>query len=371
MAAAGGRIKGELMQRRWLRMSGALVAAGLLAAACSSSKTKAATGTTVAGSSTSSTAAAKAVKVGLVYDLTGRGDKSFNDSAASGLERAKTQLSGVDTKDLTPDAQGSNREQLLRQLADLGYNPIIGVGFLFADSMKKVATDHPNTTFGIVDDNTVLLPNVTNLTFTEEQGSYLVGAAAALKSKSGHIGFVGGVDTPLILKFEAGYNAGAKAVNPSIKIDKKYLTEPPDFSGFKDPAKGKEAAKAMYAAGADVVYHAAGLSGNGVFSAAQEASTGGQKVWAIGVDSDQYQAVDPSLQPLVLTSMVKHVDVAVFNFVKDFQSGTVKSGLQPSDLKTGGVDYATSGGFVDDIKSKLDGYKQQIIAGQIVVPTTP
>jgi basic membrane protein A len=356
------------MQRRLLRVSGALLIAGLLAG-CSSTKTKTSSSPTTGGT-TASSAAAKAVKVGLVYDLTGRGDKSFNDSAATGLEKAKSQLAGVDTKELTPNSDGSNREQLLRQLADLGYNPIIAVGFLFADSIKKVAADSPNTKFGVVD-TTVDLPNVTGLTFTEEQGSYLVGAAAALKSKSGHIGFVGGVDQALIQKFDAGYSAGAKAVNPTVKIDKKYLTEPPDFSGFKDPAKGKEAAKAMYAGGADVVYQAAGLSGTGVFSAAQEASSGGQKVWAIGVDSDQYQAVDASIQPLILTSMVKHVDVAVFNFIKAFQDGTVKSGPQSFNLKSDGVGYATSGGFVDDIKPKLETYKQQIIAGQIVVPTTP
>jgi basic membrane protein A len=357
------------MQRRLFRVSGVVLVAGLLAAGCSSSKTKTSTGaTTTAGGATS--APAKAVKVGVVFDIGGKGDKSFNDSAAAGLDRATSQLKGVEQKTLEPSPDGSNREQLLRQLADLGYNPIIGVGFLFADSIKKVATDHPSTKFGIIDDSSVQLPNVSGLTFTEEQGSFLVGAAAALKSKGGHIGFVGGVDNDLIHKFDAGYSAGAKAVNPSIKIDKKYLTTPPDFTGFKDPAKGKEAAKAMYASGADVVYQAAGGSGTGVFSAAQEASSGG-KVWAIGVDSDQYQQVDPSLQPLILTSMIKHVDVAVFNFIKDFQNDSTKSGQVVFDLKSGGVDYATSGGFVDDIKTKLDGYKQQIIAGQIVVPTTP
>jgi basic membrane protein A len=357
------------MQRRLLRVTGALLVAGLLAAGCSSSKTKTSTAPTTGGT-TASSAPAKAVKVGLVFDIGGRGDKSFNDSAAAGLDKATSQLKGVEQKVLQPNADGSNREQLLRQLADLGYNPIIGVGFLFADSIKAVATDHPQTKFGIIDDSSVQLPNVSGLTFTEEQGSFLVGAAAALKSKSGHIGFVGGVDNDLIHKFDAGYSAGAKAVNPSIKIDKKYLTTPPDFSGFKDPAKGKEAAKAMYSGGADVVYQAAGASGAGVFSAAQEASSGG-KVWAIGVDSDQYQQVDASLQPLILTSMIKHVDVAVFNFIRDFQNDATKSGQVIFDLKSGGVDYATSGGFVDDIKSKLDAYKQQIIAGQIVVPTTP
>ena len=358
------------MQRRSLRLLGLILGIALLAAGCGKSKSTSTTTTTGTGGG-ATTVAAKAVKVGLVYDLTGRGDKSFNDSAAAGLDKAKSTLSGIEVKELTPNTDGSNREQLLRQLADLGYNPIIGVGFAFADSMKKVATDKPGTTFAVIDDASITLPNVTGLTFTEEQGSFLVGAAAALKSKTGHIGFVGGVDNDLIHKFDAGYSAGAKTVNANIKIDKKYLTVPPDFSGFKDPAKGKEAAKAMYSGGADIVYQAAGLSGNGVFSAAQEATAAGQKVWAIGVDSDQYQGVDANTKPLILTSMVKHVDVAVFNFIKDFQGNSVKSGQVVFSLKNDGVGYATSGGFVDDIVPKLETYKQQIISGQITVPTTP
>jgi basic membrane protein A len=363
-------IEGGQLSRRSLRTTGVFLCVGLLAAACGSSSKKSTTATTAAGAA--STAPKSSVKVGLVFDLTGRGDKSFNDSAATGLDKAQKEL-GVEVKDLTPNADGSNREQLLRQLADLGYNPIIAVGFLFADSVKKVATDKTATKFAVIDDSSIQLPNVTGLTFAEEQGSFLVGAAAALKSKTSHVGFVGGVDNDLIHKFEAGYNAGAKAVNPSIKIDKKYLTVPPDFTGFKDPAKGKEAATAMYAGGADVVYAAAGLSGTGVFAAAKDASTGSNKLWAIGVDSDQYLQVDPATQPLVLTSMVKHVDVAVFNYIKSFQdaNGNVQSTHIVFDLKNDGVGYATSGGFVDDIKSKLETYKQQIISGQITVPTTP
>jgi basic membrane protein A and related proteins len=358
------------MQRRPLRLLGVLLSAGLLATACGSSSKKATTATTAAAGATSpQTTAGKKVKVGLVYDIGGRGDKSFNDSAAAGLDRATKTLSGVEAKDLSPNADGSNREQLLRQLADLGYNPVIGIGFSFADAVKKVATDKPGTSFAVVDDASVQLPNVTGLTFTEEQGSFLVGAAAALKSKTGHIGFVGGVDIALIQKFAAGYVAGAKAVNPNIKVDKKYLTEPPDFGGFKDPAKGKESATAMYSAGADVVYAAAGGSGTGVFEAAKTASASGTHKWAIGVDSDQYLSVDPSLQPFILTSMVKHVDVAVFNYIKAFQSGTPLTGHVLFDLKNDGVGYATSGGFVDDIKDKLEAFKAQIVGGQITVPT--
>jgi basic membrane protein A len=214
---------------------------------------------------------------------------------------------------------------------------------------------------------------VTSLTFAEEQGSYLVGAAAALKSKTGKIGFVGGVNTPLIKKFEAGYVAGAKKINPNISVQIKYLTEPPDFTGFSDPAKGSEAALGMYSAGADIVYHAAGGSGVGVFQAAKQASAGGTKVFAIGVDSDQYNSIgDPTLQPFILTSMEKHVNVAVFDTINDFVNGQLAKGTNPVfDLKNDGVGFSTSGGLVDDIKAQLDGLKADIISGKITVPTTP
>ena len=164
-------------------------------------------------------------------------------------------------------------------------------------------------TFAIVDDG-VEGANITNLLFAEEQGSFLVGAAAALKSEAGHIGFVGGVEVPLIQKFEAGYVAGAQAVNPDITVDVTYLTQPPDFSGFGDPAKGKTAAEGMYQGGADIVYQAAGGSGSGVFEAALAAGA-----LAIGVDSDQYNLVPAEQQPVIMTSMLKKVDVAVYDFI--------------------------------------------------------
>lgn len=308
-------------------------------------------------------------KVGLVFDIGGRGDKSFNDSAAAGLDQAKAEL-GVETKDLSPAAGGENRQELLQLLTDDGYELIFGVGFAFGDGVTAVGKASPDTSYAIID-SVVDLPNVASLTFAEEQGSYLVGAAAALKSASGHIGFVGGVDTDLIQKFEAGFRAGAQKIKPDIKIDVKYLTQPPDFSGFSDPAKGKEAALGMYSAGADIVYHAAGGSGTGVFQAAKESSTADKKVWAIGVDSDQYESVgDATLQPFILTSMEKHVNVAVFDTIKAFVDGTMKVGtVQVFDLKNDGVGYSRSGGFVDDIADQLDDLKQQIIDGTITVPT--
>jgi basic membrane protein A len=342
----------------------------LIVAACSDDKTSTST-STGAGSGSGSSSVVTGKKVGLVFDIGGRGDKSFNDSAAAGLDKAKAEF-GLDTKDLSPAQGGENREELLRLLTTDGYPFIFAIGFAFADGVTAVAKDNPDTQYAIVD-SVVDLPNVASLTFAEEQGSYLVGAAAALKSKTGKIGFVGGVETPLIKKFEAGYVAGAKKIKPDIQIEIKYLTQPPDFSGFSDPAKGKEAALGMYNNGADIVYHAAGGSGTGVFQAAKEVSTSTAKVWGIGVDSDQYQSVgDPSLQPFILTSMEKHVNVAVYDAIVDFVNGALKVGTnRVFDLKNDGVGYSTSGGFVDDIKAQLDDLKQQIIDGKITVPTTP
>ena len=240
------------------------------------------------------------------------------------------------------------------------------MGFAYAPSVGKVAKANPDVKFAMIDSTDAKADNIANLTFAEQEGSFLVGAAAALKSKSNHIGFVGGVNTDLIKKFEAGYKAGAQAVNKDIKIDSTYLTQPPDFSGFGDPAKGKTAAEGMFQGGADVVYHAAGGSGGGVFTAAKAA--GGM---AIGVDSDQALTAAADVKDVIITSMIKKVDVAAFDFIKGETDGSFKSGDQIFDLKAGGVDYSTTGGKIDDIKSKLDDYKQQIIDGKIKVPTTP
>jgi basic membrane protein A len=206
--------------------------------------------------------------------------------------------------------------------------------------------------------------NIANLVFAEEQGSFLVGAAAALKSETDHIGFIGGVEVPLIKKFEAGYIAGAKQIKPDITIDVTYLTQPPDFAGFNDPARGKTAAQGMFDAGADVVYHAAGGSGGGLFEAASESGN-----WAIGVDSDQYNTADPSVQDVILTSMLKNVNVAVHDYLTEVNDGSFPSGVSRYDLSVDGVGYSTSGGFVDDITDQLDDLKQQVIDGEITVPT--
>jgi basic membrane protein A len=347
-----------------MKVAAVVSAAALALSACGSSDE----GGTSGGSS-ASTSSGKTVKVGMAYDVGGRGDQSFNDAAAAGLDKAKAEL-GADTKEaaaVTGEPE-SAREERLTQLIDAGYSSIVAVGFAYAEAVGKVAKANPDVHFAIIDDASDASKgsNVAQLTFAENEGSFLVGAAAALKSKTGHIGFVGGVQVPLIKKFEAGYKAGAQAVNKSIKIDVKYLTQPPDFSGFGDPAKGKTAAEGMYQAGADVVYHAAGGSGAGVFNAAKAAGK-----MAIGVDSDQ--AANPQLaavKDVIITSMLKKVDVAVYDFIKAESSGSFQAGNKVFDLKAGGVDYSTTGGKVDDIKAKLDAYKQDIISGKITVPTS-
>ena len=319
------------------------------------------------------TPAKQQVKVGLAYDIGGRGDKSFNDAAAAGLERAKTDLD-VQTKELEAGATETENDKYnrLKLLCQEGYNPVIAVGFVYAGvdpangPVAKAAADCPNTKFALID-SVVDKPNVASLVFAEEQGSFLVGAAAALKSTANHIGFVGGCKVDLIGKFEAGYIAGAKAVKPDIKVDVNYLSTPADrCSGFNDPAKGKTAAEGMYDNGADIVYQAAGGSGVGVFKSAQAK---GKK--AIGVDSDQYNTVDPAVRDVIITSMLKRVDTAVFEMVEAFSKNTPLTGVQVFDLKRDGVGYSESGGFVNDIKAQLDDYKAKIIAGTITVPTTP
>ncbi len=265
------------------------------------------------------------VKVGMAYDVGGRGDQSFNDSAAAGLDQAVDGVRRSTSQESEADdgEAESAREERLRTFADAGYDPVIAVGFAYAGAVAKVAAEYPDVHFAIIDDSSrSTADNVANLVFAEEQGSFLVGAAAALKTESDHIGFIGGVETPLIQKFEAGYVAGAQAVNPDIKIDVTYLTQAPDFSGFGDPAKGKTAAQGMYDGGADIVYHAAGGSGGGVFEAAAEAGA-----LAIGVDSDQYNTADPSVQDVILTSMLKNVTSRSTSTSTSVDDGTFPAGV--------------------------------------------
>ena len=346
----------------------ALLLAGSMAlAACASDETSGGSG---GGSgSGGGGAAAEELRIGLAFDTGGRGDRSFNDSAVAGLEAAVEQ-NGGEFQDLSPNADGSNRADLLTQLADEGYNPVIAVGFAYGEVIGDVVEQYPDTQFAIIDSSAteVGADNLTGLLFAEEQGSFLAGVAAATKSETGSIGFVGGVETPLIQKFQAGYEAGARAVRPDIAINSQYISPAGDFSGFNDPARAQIIAQGMYDGGADIVYQAAGGSGLGVFQAA--AAAGGR---AIGVDSDQYQTVDdPALQAVIMTSMLKRVDTAVSSFIDSYVDGSVEGGSDIRyDLAADGVGLSTSGGQIDDIQDQIDDYRQQIVDGEVEVPTTP
>jgi len=302
-------------------------------------------------------------KVGMVFDIGGKDDKSFNESAFDGITAAADNMK-ITAKELEPSADGSNREALLRQLAQDGYGLVIGVGFNFAEVLDKVAKDYPDTKFAIVD-SVVDEPNVASLTFAEEQGSYLVGAAAAQSTETDQVGFMGGVETELIKKFQAGYEAGVAKVNADVKVDVKYITPDGDFSGFNDPAKGETISAGLYDAGDDVVFHAAGGSGTGLFKAAASADR-----LAIGVDSNQYFQVPADQQKCMLSSMVKRVDVAVYDTIKDWVGDEFKAGTTVFDLSNGGIDYATEGGQIKDT-AQINELKQDIIDGKIKVPTAP
>ncbi len=356
-----------LRHRKLRALLGLLMGFMLLAAACgddSDSSSDTATDDTATETSD--------LTVGLAYDLGGRGDQSFNDSAAAGLDQAVEEF-GISAEELEPDEGGENRQELLQLLCDNQTNLIIGVGFLYSESIAAVAENCPDSTFAIVDDAANDLPNLANLVFAEEQGSFLVGAAAALTTETDHVGFIGGVNIELIQKFEAGFAAGVAAVDPAITVDVEYLTEPPDFDGFNDPARGNEVATSMYESGADVVYAAAGGSGGGVFEAAVAAREGGDDVWAIGVDSDQYNTADPAVQDVILTSMLKQVNVAVYNTIAAAVAGEEVGGQTTVfDLSVDGVGYSTSGDFLsEETIAELEELKAQIVSGDIEVPTVP
>ncbi len=320
--------------------------------------------------------------VGLTFDIGGRGDQSFNDSAAEGIDRAVEDM-GITFSEAEPNADGSNRAELLQSQADQSAL-VIGVGFLFADDVANVAAENPDVNFAVVDDAMLdfeaeggpapRCENCAGLTFAEEEGSFLVGVAAALNTQTDTVGFIGGVGGfGLIEKFEAGFEAGVHAVNPDITIIPQYITQAPDFDGFVAPDRAREIALAMYEQGADVIYHAAGGSGAGLFEAAAEQSeSSGSKVWAIGVDSDQYLTAAPEVQDYILTSMLKQVGNAVYEITKAQADGGFTSGNVVYDLSVDGVGYSTSGDFLtEDQITTIEDYKQQIIDGAIEVPTTP
>jgi basic membrane protein A len=317
------------------------------------------------GGSTSGGDGGSDVIVGLAYDIGGRGDQSFNDSAAAGLDKAEKEF-GFETREAeaTDGETDDAKAERLRQLADEGANPIIAVGFAYAGPLEDVSAEYPDVRFAIVDSTDVSGDNISNLVFADNEGAFLVGVIAGLKTKTNNVGFVGGVQTPLIETFQAGYEAGVKAANPAATVQSAYISQPPDYSGFGDEINGEKVAKGQFDNGADIVFQAAGGSGGGVFKAAK--ASGG---WAIGVDSDQYNTASPDVRDVIISSMLKRVDTAVYDFLKKEHEDEFTAGTVTYDLKTDGVNYSTSGGKVDDIKAQVDEFKQRIIDGEITVPS--
>jgi basic membrane protein A len=306
----------------------------------------------------------KALRVGLVFDVGGRGDKSFNDSAYKGLDAAARKL-GVVPHYVEP-GDGADRESALRMLAAEGCDLVIGVGFIFSDDMNRVAPRFPGTRFACIDyavNPKVPMPeNLAALKFREEEGSFLVGALAALVSKTRTVGFVGGMDIPLIHKFEEGFRAGARQVCPGCRVLVGYAGVTAD--AFKNPGKGKEIALAQYDRGADVIFHASGSTGLGVFEAARA-----RKKLAIGVDADQWDEAPGH----VLTSMVKIVDAWVYRMVAELRAGRFQPGVHAYGLRERGVDYVYDQRnrplIPDGVRARIEALRREIVEGRFRVPS--
>ncbi|MGB7804774.1 MAG: BMP family ABC transporter substrate-binding protein [Actinomycetota bacterium] len=356
--------------QKWLRtLVLPIVALALVASACSSDEPG------DSGDSGGNDDCTSETRVGIALDVGGLGDKSFNDAAKAGLDQAIAdgQVCVDNANFVEANNTGSNRDANIEALADEGYDLVIGVGFAFSEGVAAIAADYPDVNFAVVDGFATFLPdakgltNVADLTFKEQEGSYLVAAAAALKCQCDTIGFLGGQEgTGLIEKFEAGYTAGAKAVNPDIDVLVEYIGD--DTTAFVNDVKGEALSAKMYDAGAEIVYHAAGLSGAGLFRAAVDANK-----LAIGVDSDQYLTAAPEEQPLILTSMLKRVDTAVYDAIEQTSDDAFEAGFQVFGLDVDGVDFSTSNEeeLTDDIVEQMDEFKEQIISGEIVVPEEP
>ena len=305
----------------------------------------------------SATALAADIKPAIIYDLGGKFDKSFNEAAFNGAEKFKAET-GIEYRDfeIANDAQ---REQALRRFAGDGNNPIVMAGFSWAASLEKVAVEYPDTKFAIID-MVVDKPNVRSVVFKEEEGSWLAGMMAAMASKSKTVSFVGGMDIPLIHKFACGYIGGAKSVGPDVKVLEAYTGTTPD--AWNDPVKGGEIAKSQFDQGSDVVYHAAGGTGVGVLQAAADGGKLG-----IGVDSNQ-NGLHPGK---VLTSMLKRVDVAVYDAFMTAKNDTFAPGINVLGLKEEGVGVAMDENnaplVTDEIKAAVEKAKADIIAGTVKV----
>ncbi len=346
------------------RFMAAGLAAALVLAACGGDDDDTTTTDAPASEATDAPAdpPADAVRVGLAFDTGGRGDGTFNDAAGRGADQAEADL-GVKVVELEAST-ADDRQPNLETLTGDGIGVIVANGFAFGDAVAAVAAANPDVMYAITDGFIPDAPaNVTHLAFAEHEGSFLVGAAAALACECDSIGFIGGQEIDLIKKFEAGYVAGAKYINPDIEVNVQYLGAAGDNAAWGSPDKAKEIANSWYADGVEVIYTAAGGSGAGTIEAATESDK-----WAIGVDSDSYLTATADQQPHILTSMLKRVDVAVYDVYKTFLDGTLVGGFNVYNLAVDGVGYSTSGDFLTDYVDQLEQIKADIIAGTITVP---
>lgn len=356
---------GERIDRRTVSPSLSRVGPGVLLLLAFGSLWLPARGVTPARASVP--AGLRRVRIGLVFDVGGRGDKSFNDGAWEGLERARREL-GAEVEYVEP-GDADDRASALRLFAARGFDRVIGIGYIFSRDVDEVARDYPGVRFACVDYATpergAVLPNTVGLVFREEEGAYLVGAAAALEARGAPVGFVGGMDIPLIRKFEAGYRAGVAAVCPHCRVFSGYAGSTPQ--AFKDPERGAALATTQFANGARVIFHAAGSTGLGVFSAAERVGR-----MAIGVDADQYDEAPR----VVLTSLRKRIDVVVFNVVRDaarevFDRGD--GGLRSFGLREEGVDWVHQGPHARHLSAetvaRVEGLRDAIVRGAVRVPT--
>ena len=304
-----------------------------------------------------STAKAEDFQPAIIFDLGGKFDKSFNEAAYNGAERFKSEA-GVDYLEFEVTNE-SQRDQALRRMARRGATIVVAVGFSYATPLDAIADEFPDTKFTIID-SVVEKDNVQSVTFKEHEGSFLVGMAAALKSETGKVGFIGGMDIPLIRNFAHGYQQGVKHVNESAEVFVNMTGTTP--AAWNDPAKGAELAQSQFDRGADVVYAAAGGTGLGVL---QTAADGGK--YSIGVDSNQNYLHPGS----VLTSMLKRVDVAVYNAFQGAMDGSWAAGAQSLGLAEDGVGYAldehNEAAISDDMKTTIEEAKAKIIAGELEV----
>lgn len=306
----------------------------------------------------------KKVKIGLATDEGGLNDKSFNQASDEGIKKAEKELKNIEYKPIESKKKDEYQANL-QALVDSDAELIFGVGYQMEDDVKTISEKYPDKKFAIID-SVVDAKNVVSLNFKEQEGSFLMGVIAGKTTKSNKIGFIGGKDFEVINRFAAGYIAGAKTVNKDIKVIVKYAND------FANPGIGEELAKTMYNEGCDVVYHAAGGTGIGLFKAAKEMTTADKKVWAIGVDKDQAAGL-PEYADVILSSMIKRVDIATFDTVKDFVNGKFEGGVnEVLGLKEEGVDIAKSSekNVQKDVLDLVEKYRKAIIDGKIVVPST-